>query len=46
MAFLEAQPLVAKMNEISIDDGKADRERAREVLEYTIVVTIKLDREP
>lgn len=44
ITVLEAQPVVAKVNEIPIDDqGRVDRARAREVLEYTVVVAIKLE---
>lgn len=44
LEFLEAQPVVAKMSDIPVDDlGNVDRTRAREVLEYTVVVTIKLE---
>jgi deazaflavin-dependent oxidoreductase (nitroreductase family) len=46
VAFLEAQPVVARMSEIPLDDdGRADRVKARAVLAYTIVVTIKLEEE-
>lgn len=45
-ALLEAQPVVAKISGIPLDpEGKADRSKAREVLTYTVVVTIKLEEE-
>lgn len=46
LAYIEAQPVVAKMSEIAIDaDGHADRERAKAVLAYTVVVSIKVEEE-
>ena len=44
-ALLEAQPMLARMAEVPLgDDGKAERERALEVLAYTVVVSIKLEK--
>ena len=44
VAYVEAQPMVAKIAEIPLDDnGKADQDKAREVLGYSVVVSIKLE---
>ena len=44
VAVLEAQPAVARLSDVAIDDaGHADRAAAREVLDYTRVVSIELD---
>lgn len=41
---LEAQPAVAKIAGVPLDEeGKADREKALEVLVYTVVVSIKIE---
>lgn len=46
VTYLEAQPIVAKLSNVPIDDhGQADRAAAREALEYTVVVSIKLEDE-
>ena len=44
VTYLEAQPIVAKLSNVPIDDhGHPDREAAREALDYTVVVSIKLE---
>jgi deazaflavin-dependent oxidoreductase (nitroreductase family) len=44
ITYLEAQPLVAKLSNVPIDErGRADREAAWKALEFTVVVNIKLD---
>lgn len=44
LAVLEAQPVVAKISGVPIDErGRADPDTAREVLGYTVVVSIKLE---
>lgn len=44
LRVLEAQPVVARIAGVPIDeDGKADREKALEVLAYTVVVSIKVE---
>ena len=45
IAFLHAQPVVARINEIPIEYGKVDEAKAREVLSYTVLVSIKLDED-
>lgn len=46
IAYLEAQPMVARITEIPLDEnGRADHDKAREVLGYTVVVSIKLEGE-
>lgn len=46
MSLLRAQPVVAKVSDIPFDEnGMPDRVRAREVLAYTIVVSIKLEED-
>lgn len=46
IALLEAQPVVAKVSGVTLDDrGEPDRVEAREVLGYTVVVSIKLEEE-
>ena len=43
MAFLEAQPMVARMSEVELDkDGKANRAQAEAALQNTAVVVLKL----
>lgn len=45
--YLEAQPIVARLSDVSIDDqGRADRRAARAALDYTVVVSIKLETGP
>ncbi len=42
--FLRAQPVVAKLSDVAIDDrGQPDRGAAKAALAYTIVVSIKLE---
>lgn len=44
VAYIEAQPMVAKIAGIRLDDnGKADVAAARNALDYTVVVSIKLE---
>jgi deazaflavin-dependent oxidoreductase (nitroreductase family) len=44
IVYLEAQPLVAKLSDVPIDEfGRADRAAAREALEFTVLVSIKLE---
>lgn len=44
VAFLEAQPVVAKLSDVALDgEGRADREAARTALEYTVMVSVKLE---
>ncbi|MGD2043802.1 MAG: nitroreductase family deazaflavin-dependent oxidoreductase [Acidimicrobiia bacterium] len=46
LALLEAQPVVAKISGVPIDDqGRVDPSKAREVLGHTVVVSIKLEEE-
>lgn len=43
-ALLQAQPVVAKISDVSLnDEGRADPARVREVLAYTVVISIKLE---
>ncbi len=44
VTYLEAQPVVARLSDVALDDdGRADRAAARAALEYTVMVSIKLD---
>lgn len=44
VTYLEAQPIVAKLSNVPIDGhGHPDRAAAREALDYTVVVSIKLE---
>lgn len=44
VAYLETQPVVAKLSDVALDDeGRADREAAKRALQYTVVVSIKLE---
>ena len=43
LAFIEAQPVVARIAGVPLDEnGKPNLTRTREVLGYTVVVSIKL----
>jgi deazaflavin-dependent oxidoreductase (nitroreductase family) len=45
-ALVEAQPVVAKISGIPLgSEGEADRAKVREILAYTVVVSIKLEEE-
>lgn len=44
LRVLEAQPVVAKIAGVALDDeGKADRDKALEILAYTVVVSIEVE---
>lgn len=43
VSILEAQPMIAKVNEVSITEGKADVAKSRQVLGHTVVISIKLE---
>lgn len=44
VTYLEAQPMVARIAGVPLDaEGKADVDKAREVLDYTVVVRVKLE---
>lgn len=42
VAYLEAQPMVARINEVPIVDGIVDVEAAREALGHTVLVRVSL----
>lgn len=44
LSLLEAQPAVARMNDVPLDDeGQAERAKTRQVLAHMVVVSIKLE---
>jgi hypothetical protein len=46
VTYIEAQPMVARIAGIPLDEkGKPDAARVREVLAYTVVISIKLEGE-